>query len=175
MFFNLGGGGPGIRVHRFGGARPRARPREANANAQPQNLSSTIMGLLPLLILFIFPLLSSLFSGSDSTSKGPQVQFSGPKEPYTLHRVTSELKVDYFVNPVEVKDYSASKLHTLDKSVEAYRVSELNVQCSNEIQRQNMLMQEAQGWFFQDETKMNFARNMKLEACDQLRKWGKIR
>src|SRR5436853_7023206 len=134
--FNLGGG-PGIRVHQFGGARPRRRPRETNAaEERPQNLASTIASLLPLLILFFLPLLSSLFSSSDTAPKGPQVRFSGPDPPFTIHRQTPELKVDYYINPAEVKDYSDSKFKQLDKSVEARRVYELNVECDNELLQQ---------------------------------------
>src|ERR1700709_2288324 len=72
--FNLGGG-PGVRVHQFGGARPRRRPRDPHAPQEPPaTLRSTIMGLLPLLILFVLPLISSFFSGG-STAAGPSMRF----------------------------------------------------------------------------------------------------
>merc|ERR1712093_613788 len=51
--FNMGGG-PGIRVHQFGGARPRRRPRDPNApEPPPASLQQTLMGLLPLLFILI--------------------------------------------------------------------------------------------------------------------------
>jgi DnaJ homolog subfamily B member 12 len=163
--FNLGGG-PGIRVHQFGGARPRRRPREANAaEERPQNFTSTIVGLLPLLILFILPLLSSLFSATDSTPPGPQIRFTGPHPPFTVHRQTPKLKVDYYVNPAEVAEYNAYKFKKLDERVEVARVQELRVQCDDELQRRQRIIDAAQGWFFQDEAMMDQARRMELRSC----------
>lgn len=166
--FNLGGG-PGIRVHQFGGGRPRRRPREANAEEErPQNLVSTLAGLLPLLILFILPLLSSLFSSSDTFPKETQVRFTGPQPPFTIHRRTPELKVDYYINPTDVKDYNDYQFTMLDKKVEALRVRELRVECDNEVMQRQRIMEEAQGWFFQDEAKMQQARSMELKSCQKL-------
>jgi DnaJ family protein B protein 12 len=155
-----------MRVHQFGGARPRRRPREANAaEERSQNFTSTILGLLPLLILFILPLLSSLFSGTDLTPAGPQIRFTGPEAPFTVHRQTPKLKVDYFVNPAEVAEYTASKFRRLDESVEVARVKELRVQCDDELQRRQRIIDAAQGWFFQDEAMMDQARRMELKSC----------
>jgi DnaJ family protein B protein 12 len=172
--FNLGGG-PGIRVHQFGGNRPRRRPREANANGaeeRPQNLASTLAGLLPLLILFILPLLSSLFSSGDSTPSGPQIRFTGPQPPFTIHRQTPNLKVDYFVNPADVADYSNYKFRKLDERAEVARVQQLRVECESEIPRRQRINDEAQGWFFQDEAKMQQARTMELRSCAILNEMG---
>lgn len=166
--FNLGGG-PGIRVHQFGGARPRRRPREANAaEERPQNFTSTIAGLLPLLILFILPLLSSLFSGSDSTPSGPQIRLTGPKAPFTLHRQTPKLKVDYYVNPAEVAEYTAYNFKKLDEIAEVTRVNQLRVECNDEQQTRQRIIDAAQGWFFQDEAMMQQARNMEMRSCRKL-------
>jgi len=163
--FNLGGG-PGIRVHQFGGARPRRRPREANAAGErPQNFTSTIAGLLPLLILLILPLLSSLFTGSDSTPAGPQIRFTGPQAPFTVHRQTPKLKVDYFVNPADVAEYTAYKFKKLDERAEIARVQQLRLECEDELQRRQRLVDAAQGWFFQDEAMMQQARSMELRSC----------
>src|SRR3569833_4508606 len=92
------GGGPGIRVHQFGGARPRRRPREGE-QAQETPLLSTIMGLMPILLLFIFPLLSSLFSGSSSQPAMPRMVFDAPEAPYTHGRMAKVTKVKYFITP----------------------------------------------------------------------------
>lgn len=163
--FNLGGG-PGIRVHQFGGARPRRRPRDANtAEERPQNFTSMIASLLPLLILFVLPLLSSLFSGSDSTPPGPQIRFVGPEAPFTEHRQTPKLKVDYYVNPVEVAEYTAYKYKKLDERAEIARVQQLRVECDNELQRRQQIIDAAQGWFFQDDVMMQQARSMELRSC----------
>lgn len=167
--FNLGGG-PGIRVHQFGGARPRRRPRDANGNSTepaPSTLSA-LSNLLPLLILFVLPLLSSLFSSSTTTPAGPSFRFDSPVPPHTLQRTTPRLKVDYFINPNEVADWSNRKMNQLDQKAEVNYVSKLRYDCELEIQGRERLMQEAQGWFFQDVEKMRAARNVDLRSCRRL-------
>ncbi len=44
----------------------------------------------------------------------------------------------------------------------------LQVECEVEVDRRNRLMQEAQGWFFQDEVKMDEARTMEMRSCRRL-------
>lgn len=170
--FNLGGG-PGIRVHQFGGGRPRRRPREANGATEERQASATsiLTNLLPLLILFVLPLLSSLFSG-DSTPSGPAFRFESPLPPYTQHRTTPKYKVDYYTNPKDVVEFSRSRWHQLDLRVETNYVQKLRYECDAELQNRNRLVQEAQGWFFQDVNKMDAARNLKMASCrriDELR------
>jgi DnaJ homolog subfamily B member 12 len=165
--FNLGGG-PGIRVHQFGGARPRRRPREANAaEDRPQNFTSTIASLLPLLILFILPLLSQLLPG-DSTSNGPQIHLTTPKPPFTLYRQTLKLKVDYYVNPADVGDPAAYNFKKLDDFAEVTRVQQLRAECGAEQQTRQRMVDAAQGWFFQDERMMQQARTMEMRSCQKL-------
>ena len=167
--FNLGGG-PGFRVHQFGGGRPRRRPREANQAAADEpspSMTSTLSSLLPLLILFILPLLSSLFGG-DSTQAGPSFRFDTPLPPYTLHRTTPRLKVDYFVNPSDVAEWSARKLTQLDQKAEVSYVGKLQNECEAEMEHRQRLMHDAQGWFFVDTNKINAARGMDLRSCRRL-------
>ena len=171
--FNLGGG-PGFRVHQFGGNRPRRRPREAadgTDDRQQSSATSIITNLLPLLILFILPLLSSLFSGT-STPSGPSFRFESPLPPHTMLRTTPNYKVDFYVNPKEVDDFSRSKWHQLEKKVEVNYIQKLRYECDAEVQSRNRMVQEAQGWFFQDVDKLNAARQLKMTSCrklDQLR------
>jgi DnaJ family protein B protein 12 len=168
FMFNLGGG-PGIRVHQFGGARPRRRPREAGAPEQ-----TNILGLLPLLIIILLPLLNSLFFGGDSTPSGPQVRFNNPDPPYTLHRTTKNLKVDYYVNPKDVEDLSRSKLSQLDNRAEVTYVQQLKVECEKELDHRQRLVNDAQGWFYQDADKINYARGLPLHSCKKLESMGQI-
>ena len=165
--FNMGGG-PGFRVHQFGGSRPRRRPRDANSQpgeAAPTGLSS-LTQFLPLLLLFVLPLLSSLFSSS--TPSGPSFRFDTPAPPHTLKRTTPKLKLNYFVDPTEVEDYGPRKLHQLDQKVEVDYVSNLRYECENEVQARDRMLQEAQGWFFPDVEKMKEARSLELRSCRKL-------
>jgi DnaJ homolog subfamily B member 12 len=163
--FNMGGG-PGVRVHQFGGARPRRRPRDPNAPPeQPATAQSTLMGLLPLLIILILPLLSSIFSGSSSTPSGPSMRFDKAHPPHTMHRQTPQLKVDYYINPAEVEEYNPAKFKTLDKKAENSYVQEIRYKCEVENQSKMRLQEEAQGWFFPDMEKMAKASKMEMKAC----------
>ncbi|KAI9734742.1 MAG: hypothetical protein M1818_006729 [Claussenomyces sp. TS43310] len=172
--FNLGGG-PGIRVHQFGGARPRRRPREPGAAETPQNMTSSLMSLLPLLVLFIVPLLSSLFSGSASTPAGPQMRFNKPEPPYTAHRLTPKLHVNYYVDPADVVDFTARKFSQLDQTAEINYVKLLRIECQRETEHRQQLWDASQGWFFQDLDKANAAKNYEMRSCTLLHKMGQSR
>jgi DnaJ family protein B protein 12 len=173
--FNLGGG-PGVRVHQFGGARPRRRPRDPNAPEEPPaTVRSTLMGLLPLLILFVLPLLSSIFSGSSSSAAGPSMRFDGPVAPHTLHRLTARMKVDYYLNPVDVEHYTPHKFSQLDKKAEVNYVQQLRIGCEQELEARQRLINEAQGWFVQDVEKIQRARDMEMKSCKALDSLGMAR
>ncbi|KAF2262303.1 DnaJ-domain-containing protein [Lojkania enalia] len=166
--FNLGGG-PGIRVHQFGGGRPRRRPGTAQPpGSEPQpSISNALSSLLPLLFLFILPLLSSIFSGP-TTPQGPSVIFEGPKGPYTQLRTSHRVKVPYWVNPVEVQDFTKKKWQRLDQETETKYIHSLNVGCEYEKREQQILVENARGWFSDDEVKMERARNMEMPKCKKL-------
>lgn len=169
--FNLGGG-PGIRVHQFGGGAPRRRPGTAQPpGTEPQaSLSSTISNLLPLLFLFVLPLLSSLFSSTADV--GPKVVFETPRHPMTKERITSRLKVQYFVDPREVHEYNPKKWRKLDEEAEQQYVHGLSVRCQHEQNQQRRMMEDAQGWFYIDQEAMDRARKMELKNCRKLKKMG---
>lgn len=169
--FNLGGG-PGVRVHQFGGGLPRRRPGTAQpANSEAQGASSAFANLLPLLFLFVLPLLSSLFSGS-TTPSGPSVVFESPRPPHTLERVSSRIKLHYFVNPNDVQDYNSKKWRKLDETSENQYVQAINSRCLDEKLAQRKAMEDAQGWFGVDAVAMERARKMELRNCQKLRKLG---
>ncbi|EEP77057.1 conserved hypothetical protein [Uncinocarpus reesii 1704] len=164
--FNMGGG-PGIRVHQFGGARPRRRPRDANQQSEGASPGGfSLSQFLPLILLFLFPLISSLFSSS--TPSGPSFRFDTASPPHTLHRTTPKLKINYYLNPTEVEDYSSRKLRQLDQKVEVNYVSNLRYECENEVRTRDRMVQDAQGWFFPDVEKMKKARQLELRSCKKL-------
>jgi DnaJ family protein B protein 12 len=171
--FNIGGG-PGVRVHQFGGGAPRRRPNTAvPPGTQPSpSLSSTLSNLLPLLFLFVLPLLSSLFSSSSSTAAGPSLVFEQPRHPNIEERVSKRLKIHYFVDPREVHEYNPKKWRKLDEQAELQYVHAVKVRCQNEQFQQRRLMEDAQGWFYVDVDAMDRARNMELRNCQKLRNLG---
>ncbi|KAL2400028.1 putative J domain-containing protein C17A3.05c [Exophiala dermatitidis] len=162
--FNMGGG-PGFTVHRMGGTTPRRRPRDASAETAGSGLSA-LTQLLPLLLLFILPLLSSLFSSTPNP--GPQVRYDSPVPPHTMHRVTPRYKVDYFVNPAEVQGFTSRQLSSLDQRAEVEYVSSLKYQCENEVRRKRQEINDATGFFFTDEDRLRRARNMPMPGCQRL-------
>lgn len=166
--FNLNGGGPGIRVNQFGGGRPRTRPnRPAATEDTPLTLRQILSNFLPLLLLVILPVLSTFFSAS-STPSGPKIRFETPSPPYTMHRITPRLKVDYYINPLEVEDWSNRKLHQLDQSAEVDFVRKLRIDCEIESENRQRLVQDAQGWFMIDQEKMAKARRLPMKNCNRL-------
>ncbi|KIX94478.1 uncharacterized protein Z520_09864 [Fonsecaea multimorphosa CBS 102226] len=162
--FNMGGG-PGFTVHRMGGTRPRGRPRDAQSETAPTGLSA-LTQLLPLLLLFVLPLLSSLFTGSSNS--GPHVRYDSPVPPNTMHRVTPRYHIDYFLNPAEVEGYTSRQFSSLDQRAEVDYVSTLKYQCESEVQRQRHEINEATGLFFTDENRLKRARDMAMPGCRRL-------
>ncbi|KAI6248337.1 hypothetical protein HI914_03635 [Erysiphe necator] len=171
--FNMAGG-PGIRVQQFGGATPRRRPRGQNSQEEPPaSLRQVIMGLLPLLMILFLPFISSILSGSSSTETGPSMRFDNAIPPHTLHRHTSRLNVDYYINPKDVDSYTNSQWKTLDKKAEINYINRLNLDCQQEELIKKELINQAYGWFFTDQEKLNKAYTMPMIACSKLEKLGK--
>ncbi|OSS43425.1 hypothetical protein B5807_11824 [Epicoccum nigrum] len=174
--FNLGGG-PGVRVHQFGGGRPRRRPGTAQPPGREESpgIGGALGNLLPLLFLFVLPLLSSLFSGGSSSS-GPSFAFTPQREYTCLHKSQGAFGVNYYVAPSVCNEYGSNprdkRWKALDKHVENSYVHTLDVKCNNEEYAQSKKMQDAQGWFFVDEEAMAQARNMPKPSCDLLAKHG---
>lgn len=174
--FNFGGG-PGIRVHQFGGARPRRRPREGEQGQQESSFASTLIGLLPILLLFVFPIISSLFSGATSGPAMPSMVFDKPLPPFT-HRRTTKNDVKYFVNPKD-KAYNyfrenPSKMSQLDHHAEVLLVRTLRNECEREMHHKQMLREDAQGWFVQDAAKMKIAEEFEMKSCQRLDKMAHL-
>lgn len=145
---------------------PRRRPANSGQAEQgPQGLAA-LYQLLPLLLMFLLPFLSSIFSGDSSSS--PSFRFDTPHKPYTMHRVTPNYKIDYFVNPKQVDGYTDKKFRTLDKKAENEFVTTLQYQCEHESQRKRQAINDATGFFFTDEAQLKAARAMPMPACSRL-------
>ncbi len=130
-----------------------------------------MLGLLPILLLFIFPLISNLFSGSEHSAT-PRMMFDESEPPFTLRRMTPNLNIAYFVNPVDVQDWTKYKLTQLDRTAEVNRVRGLRVECENEMMHKRRLVDAAQGWFRPDPEKMDEAKRFKMPSCQRLDNLG---
>jgi DnaJ family protein B protein 12 len=168
--FNVGGN-RGFRVHQFGGAGPRRRPRTDAAPGEQRQASGwdTLVSLLPILFLFVFPLLTSLFSGfGESQPAVPSMVFDAPHPPQTYHRTTPKLRVNYYVDPHDIAGWTDHRLKQLDKEAELGFVRVLRRRCDTEIRTKQDLLDKAQGWFFPDPDKMKIARDFEMSSCKRL-------
>ncbi len=129
------------------------------------------MGLLPILLLFVFPLLSSIFSGSSSQPAMPRMVFDSPDPPFTYARKTKS-NVKYFLDPKDWAPFkdNAYKQSQLDNFAEVTLVRHLRHECEREMLHKQRLREDAQGWFFQDPDKMNFAEKYRMKSCERLEK-----
>ncbi|KAK9464454.1 DnaJ domain-containing protein [Lipomyces arxii] len=193
MFFGGGGatgfqssfggfGGPGIRVHSFGGSpfsfgggaspfnqqRRPAQQQEGDDSFSPRML----IQLLPLILLFLVPILSSLFdSGSSSENTKARFEFT-PSPPYTAERYTPKYHVPFYVNPKDIADLTDRRLSLLDQRAENTYVRMLQNKCDLEFEIRQRKLDDSQGWFFVNQEKYDAAKSMKLESCDRLKTMG---
>lgn len=165
-----------MRVHQFGGNRPRRRPQPGGAQQQqqPPTATSALQSLLPLLILFLIPLLSSLFSSDSSSSpRVPSFSVDVPSPPMTQHHVSANLRVPYYVSPADVADYTNARAwKDLDRAVERRLIGTLQLECDSEVQMRERMLNDAQGWFFVDQEKLEAAQRMEMRACRRLNQLG---
>src|SRR5271167_3494574 len=162
-------GGPGIRIHTFGGRRPR-RPQAQNG--QPPGNTSVFYQLLPVLVLLAFTIIPAIFNGfTPPAPPPPSFVFEAPKPPFTLQRLTPQHSIPYFVNPSDVSSLSISKLRQLDQKAEIIFVRGLRDQCQIEYDMRQQKLADAQGWWGQivDQKAWEAARTMRLGSCDKLR------
>lgn len=185
LFFGGGrpmGGGPaftfgnnGFTFQSFGGQPPfggnqfRPRQQQRTRNQQPQqepSLLDSLRQLVPLLLLFVVPLISSLFSDLST----PDYSFHKTRQ-FSVERTTPRYKIPFFVTPElqNKKDMTAKKLQNFDDRVENLYVQDKRSKCSREQILKNEMIEDAQGWFFTDEAKMERAQNMAMPNCQFLR------
>lgn len=189
MFFGGGAGGNafqaqfgqfgGARVHTFGGGNPfqqqfRRQQAAGGPDGQPPETLSSLLRLLPLLLLFIAPMLSSFFNGSGGNyGMTPAAHFEfQPVQPYTESRTTPHHNIPYFINPNEVKDYTPRKFSQLDKRAEVAYIKMLRHLCSREYDYKQQKIIDSQGWFSVDQEAYDKAINLKLQHCDKLNDLG---
>ncbi|GEQ71144.1 hypothetical protein JCM33374_g4825 [Metschnikowia sp. JCM 33374] len=189
MFFG-GGGAPGGHTFTFGGnqgftfqsfgngfdpftgafaqqQRQRQRQRQTQQNATEPNSWETLRQLAPILLVLLATLFSSLFSGSNS----PEYSFTKTPK-FSVQRTMPTFDIPYFVSENFIKEKNERTLHKFDTKVENTYVQDKRAKCGQEHLRKNEMLQDAQGWFFTDERRMEQARNMPMPACSELKGMG---
>lgn len=163
-------GGSGARVHHFGGGNRQQR-RAGGANNQGGTASW--VQLLPLIVLFGFSVLSSLFSSGESFfgSSTPSYSFQ-QQSPYTSPRYTPTHKIPFWVNPTQVEGVSAYNLAQLDKKAEVSYIRTLRDNCEYEYQDRERRMNDAYGFFSVDRKAYDAAKNKRMENCESLKQYG---
>ncbi|KAI2610738.1 DUF1977-domain-containing protein [Hypoxylon fragiforme] len=170
--FNLGGN-RGFRVHQMGGGNPRRRPQNPEGEPrEPQTGWDTFISLLPMILLFVFPVLTSLFAGGDSGPATPTMAFDHAAPPLTLHRTIPGLGVDYYVNPAEVLDWKDYQFRALDKEASVSFRRVLRRRCETEMRTKRELLEKAEGWFFVDPEKMKIAEQFEMTSCIRMETLG---
>lgn len=162
------GGGPGFRVHQFGGAQPRRRPHDPNNPQAQESPVGMMQGYLFILLIVVF-FFSSFFSGAGEQL--PSTRFEAA-HPHTEHHLSGRLQVPYYVNPHDVADYSKKHWSRLDDVAENRYINHLHVQCQLEKNSQERLFSQARGWMSIDKEKWKLARDHPMPACKQLRSWN---
>lgn len=86
--------------------------------------------------------------------------------------MSHNLRVDYYLNPVEVAEYNGRKMKELDRKAENHYITQLQYECQVETRNRNRMIEDAQGWFFPDLEKMRKADNYEMKSCRRLDSFG---
>ncbi|WWC91402.1 uncharacterized protein L201_006346 [Kwoniella dendrophila CBS 6074] len=184
-------GGPGGFQAHYGG-RPARRP--TTQGVQQGGEASPLVSLLPIIILFLFALISiipSLF-----TSGGiPDPTYGFEKSTkLNMGRETSNWKIPYYVNLQEFENSQifknipenrknkpnealySTKLRSFERGIENTYARRLQNDCQYFLDVKQQRINENSGFFGigANTEKLQEIRQMKSPACEQLRKWGLI-
>ncbi|XP_028405939.1 dnaJ homolog subfamily B member 14-like [Dendronephthya gigantea] len=159
MFFG-GMAGNQVFVHR---RHPRRRQRRRHSEEEEYETHEgglgRVMHLIPILIFLGISVLTSLMVQDPPYS----FNISGP---YRLHRITPKYKVSYYVQSDFNENYSGKTLTRLENQIEREYLGRLRSTCFREQQiREDMY---ARARFWNDQSLLRRANNMKTESCDEL-------
>lgn len=179
----------------MGGGIPRQRA------AQPQQADrNQLLALLPILLVFLFPLISSIISGIFSTPPTPDPAYAfSQSKLYNSERITTPHNVPYYVNkqqfskhpiwesiPTEVRNLPQAGnvaranisplLRSFEKSVEERFATFYWDLCQRDEQRKRNEVANEQGIFGigTDWDKIKRIQERKSENCRLLRQYGFI-
>lgn len=169
---------------------PRRRPGQGQQQQQRQQGAAGTRGLLmqlaPVLILFLFSILSAL-PNIFSTPPTPDPRFTfAPSTRYNTERTTGPLGIKYHVNSQEFMSHPIAaeiardstrkgpQLSKFEENIEKAFTRDLIVQCQVAIDRKNRRKEELIGIFGigADWEKVRAIEKEPLEACNQLKQFG---
>lgn len=173
------GSGNGFTFHLFGGGqdfpffqantphqRQRRQPGTRQGSAQQRQTEETpttslLIQLLPLLLFFIIPLITSLFGDSE-----PAYSFSPTKDLSQIQH-SPNYAIPYYVAPItdDSEKLSKREQNKMGEQVEQVYIQDKRSKCSRQRLRRSELIEEAQGWFFTDEEKLKRAKNYPMPDC----------
>lgn len=176
------GNGNGFTFQSFGGAQgfdpfgnvfaqQQSQRQRRGHSQQPRqrepDMWETIRQLAPILFVLFAMLLSSLFSGESS----PEYSFTQNSK-FSLRRTTPNYKIPFYVKQDFVNDKSGRALKNFDAKVENIYVQDKRGRCSREQMRKNEMIEDAQGWFYTDNRKLEAAYKYPMPNCEILRGLG---
>ncbi|XP_018009018.1 dnaJ homolog subfamily B member 12-like isoform X2 [Hyalella azteca] len=157
--FNIffGGGYPSSRVYvrRAGG---RTRQHQHHESHTEQSGLSVLVQIMPLLLILLMSLASSLFSADPIYSLSPNSK-------YTEHRVTPKLHVSYYVKPDFLREYQGS-VRRLEHQVEEDYIAALRNGCYKERNHKENMLWRARS--FGDAAMYRRAQEMATPSCASL-------
>ncbi|KAG8861438.1 hypothetical protein FRB96_002887 [Tulasnella sp. 330] len=195
--FSFGPGG-GFQTFNVGGG-PRARrqyqeqqERQGPPQTEAQKAAATVLKIAPLILFFLFSILSSFPDLFTSAASRPPPYSFHPSTEFSHERQTGNLKVPYYVQPDAFvqnniwesiqpeqrgkEGVTTKRVKTFEHSVEREYVAALRGQCSRLQEDKERRMQEASGLFGigADWEKIKKIREEKYEACDRYQQFRSL-
>ncbi|KAF9650778.1 DnaJ-domain-containing protein [Thelephora ganbajun] len=181
--FTASFGGPGM-TFTTGGTRRRQGQQQQQQGAG--GTRGLLMQLAPMLILFLFSILSAL-PNIFTTPPTPEPRYAfTPSTRYNIERATGPLGIKYHVNSQEFMSHPIAaeiardsskrgpQLSKFEESVERAFTRDLIVQCQAAVDRKHRRKEELIGLFGigTDWEKVRAIDKEPLEACDRLKQFG---
>ena len=142
----------------------RTRRTAPQTPAAPLDPKKIFWQLLPLIFLFLLPMLSGLWGGGDAMPK-----FSmNYKPPFTEVRQTQRYDIPYYADPKVTRGMGKEEATQWDKTVEAKIIAEWNHGCRLERNEQERRIQDAIGIIYTDHERLRRAKSMPLPSCAKL-------
>ncbi|XP_008206442.3 dnaJ homolog subfamily B member 12 isoform X2 [Nasonia vitripennis] len=146
-------------MRRGGGRWMRQNEAQAqHAHSQQANGYTTFLQMLPVLLLIVLTMMSSFFISDPIYSLHHSSK-------YSVHRVTQNLKVPYYVKENFHTEYEGN-LRRLEHSVEEEYMNFLRHSCYRERNYRESMMWKARS--FGDQEQFQRARNIETPSCKKL-------